>query len=116
MVIPVGEPVNLDVTSRDVIHSFWIPALNGKRDAVPGRHHPLTLQADDPGSYWGQCTEFCGLSHANMRMLVRAVSADDFQIWESNQKKAAVEPAAGSQAAAGKSVFVSDGEVPAIER
>ena len=51
MVIPAGEPVNLTITSRDVIHSFWIPALNGKKDAVPGRFHPLTIEADEPGTY-----------------------------------------------------------------
>ncbi len=53
MVIPINQPVDLDITSRDVIHSFWIPALNGKRDAVPGRHHPLTLEADQPGVLLG---------------------------------------------------------------
>ncbi|MCB1014859.1 MAG: cytochrome c oxidase subunit II, partial [Acidimicrobiales bacterium] len=72
MVIPAGEPVVVNIRSRDVIHSFWIPALNGKKDAVPGRTHHLTIQADDPGIYRGQCTEFCGLSHARMQMRVVA--------------------------------------------
>ena len=68
LVIPAGREVALDIQSNDVIHCFWIPALNGKRDAVPGRIHPLELEADEPGIYHGQCTEFCGLSHADMRM------------------------------------------------
>ena len=69
------RPSSLTIQSRDVIHSFWIPALNGKRDAVPGREHPLLIEADEPGVYRGQCTEFCGLSHAYMRMRVVALAA-----------------------------------------
>jgi cytochrome c oxidase subunit 2 len=92
MVIPVGQKVKLIITSRDVIHSFWIPALNGKRDAVPNRFQPLWIEADHPGEYWGQCTEFCGLSHANMRMKVVALSESDFQQWVTNQQKPAVAP------------------------
>lgn len=105
MVIPAGEPVNLSITSRDVIHSFWIPALNGKKDAVPGRQHPLTFEADEPGSYWGQCTEYCGLSHANMRMRVIALPRDEFDAWLENQ----LEPAetASGDLAEGESLFVS---------
>ena len=72
MVIPVDTPVLVRGTSRDVIHSWWIPRLNGKRDMVPGRVHTVRLEADEPGIYAGQCTEFCGLSHANMRMEVVA--------------------------------------------
>jgi cytochrome c oxidase subunit 2 len=105
LIIPVGRTVELHVTSNDVIHSFWIPALNGKRDAVPGQSHPWKLQADEEGVYRGQCTEFCGLSHANMRMLVRAVPQDQYDAWLANQQKPAVEPAAGSEAEAGKAVF-----------
>jgi cytochrome c oxidase subunit 2 len=86
LIIPVGREVELHVTSNDVIHSFWIPALNGKRDAVPGQTHPWKLEASEPGVYLGQCTEFCGLSHANMRMLVRVVTQDDFDKWFQNQK------------------------------
>ena len=73
---------------NDVIHSFWIPALNGKKDAVPGHRHPLELEADEPGVYLGQCTEFCGLSHANMRMQGRRPSTtDDYEAWVENQQK-----------------------------
>lgn len=86
LVIPTGKDVRLVVTSRDVIHSFWIPALNGKRDAVPGRFHPWKIQADDPGVYFGQCTEFCGLSHARMRMQAVALTPTDFDQWVTDQK------------------------------
>jgi cytochrome c oxidase subunit 2 len=92
LVIPAGEPVSLSIQSRDVIHSFWIPALNGKRDAVPGRTHPLQIQADEPGVYRGQCTEFCGLSHAYMRMRVVALSPADYADWQANQQEGAKVP------------------------
>jgi cytochrome c oxidase subunit 2 len=92
LVIPAGKPIDLTITSRDVIHSFWIPALAGKRDAVPGRDHPLVIQADNPGVYRGQCTEFCGLSHGYMRMRVVALAPDDYAAWEANQQEGAQVP------------------------
>ena len=86
MVIPVGMEIELEITSRDVIHSHWIPSLNGKRDAVPGRQSsPWKIQADEPGVYFGQCTEFCGLSHSRMRMQVIALPMDQFQAWVTAQ-------------------------------
>ena len=86
MVIPVGEEIELEITSRDVIHSHWIPSLNGKRDAVPGRQSaPWKIQADEPGVFFGQCTEFCGLSHSRMRMQVIALPMPEFQEWVSAQ-------------------------------
>ncbi|MEO7573989.1 MAG: cytochrome c oxidase subunit II, partial [Acidimicrobiales bacterium] len=104
LVIPAGEPVEVSITSRDVIHSFWIPALNGKRDAVPGREHPLLIQADEPGVYKGQCTEFCGLSHAYMQMRVVALSPADYADWEANQTEGAEVPE-DELAAAGMEAF-----------
>ena len=92
MVIPTGEEVELILTSRDVIHSFWIPALNGKRDAVPNRFSPWKIEASDPGFYFGQCTEFCGLSHSRMRMQVVALTPADFQSWVDDTTQDAVEP------------------------
>jgi len=86
LVIPTGKDVRLVVTSRDVIHSFWIPALNGKRDAVPGRFQPWKIEADNPGVYFGQCTEFCGLSHSRMRMQAVALTPSDFTKWVSDQE------------------------------
>ena len=105
LVIPEDREVNLTITSNDVIHSFWIPALNGKKDAVPGMDTEWKLEASEPGVYRGQCTEFCGLSHANMRMLVRALSLEDYERWLENQLRPANEPVAGSEAAAGKEQF-----------
>ncbi len=92
LVIPAGREISLQIKSRDVIHSWWAPALNGKKDAVPGRTHPLSIQADKPGEYIGQCTEFCGLSHAEMRIKVVAISDQDFASWTTNQQKLFVNP------------------------
>ena len=78
LVIPAGREVALTITARDVIHSFWVPRLNGKRDAVPNRDHPWKLEADEPGEFVGQCTEYCGLSHAEMRIKAIALTEDDF--------------------------------------
>ncbi|MEI6742595.1 MAG: cytochrome c oxidase subunit II [bacterium] len=107
MIIPVGTKVLLRETSRDVIHSYWIPALNGKRDAVPGRVHTLRLDADEPGIYAGQCTEFCGLSHANMRMETVALSKEDFAAWVANQLTNAKSPAEKTLAKEGEGVFLN---------
>lgn len=107
LVIPVGEEVALEVTSRDVIHSFWVPKLNGKRDAVPNRSHPWKLEAEEAGEYIGQCTEFCGLSHAEMRIKAVAVDRDRFDEWVTEQQADAETYAEDdtSQAAEGYRVF-----------
>jgi cytochrome c oxidase, subunit II len=68
--IPAGRPVDLRLTSADVIHSFWVPRLAGKLDAIPGRVNTLRIEADAPGTYHGQCAEFCGDGHAGMRVRV----------------------------------------------
>jgi cytochrome c oxidase subunit II len=81
LVIPAGTSVELSITSADVIHSFWIPRLNGKMDAVPGRYHPLMIEADEPGTFIGQCTEFCGLSHGYMHQRVVALEQGEFEDW-----------------------------------
>ena len=107
LVMPADTKVLIRETSRDVIHSYWIPALNGKRDAVPGRIHTLRLQADNPGIYAGQCTEFCGLSHANMRMEAVALSKDDFATWVKNQQAAYKAPAENTLAKEGEAVFLN---------
>jgi cytochrome c oxidase subunit 2 len=106
LVIPAGTTVRLDITSRDVIHSFWIPKLNGKRDAVPGRQHELSVNADEPGTYIGQCTEYCGLSHAYMRQRLVALPQDEFDAWLENQQEDAEMPASGD-ARAGAELFTS---------
>ena len=107
LVIPVGTKVMLRETSRDVIHSYWIPALNGKRDAVPGRITTNRIEADEPGIYAGQCTEFCGLSHANMRMEAVALSKEDFAKWVANQLKTYIAPAENTLAKEGETVFLN---------
>jgi cytochrome c oxidase subunit 2 len=79
--IPVGVPVDIYLTSADVIHSFWVPRLGGKLDAIPGRINILRLVADRPGVYRGQCAEFCGLQHAHMQFRLHAHRPEDFAIW-----------------------------------
>jgi cytochrome c oxidase subunit 2 len=96
--IPTDRPVVLDMTSADVIHSFWVPRLAGKRDLVPGRDSQLTIQADEPGLYYGQCAEFCGLAHADMRLRVFAETEGDFETWALGQAEPAVLPADGPAA------------------
>jgi cytochrome c oxidase subunit II len=92
MYIPVGREVVLEMTSSDVIHSFWIPKLNGKQDVVPGYNNRLKLHTDEPGEYLGQCAEFCGLSHANMRARVIAVPEDEFESWAEAQAQPIEDP------------------------
>ncbi len=86
MHIPVGRPVFLKLESNNVIHSFWVPALAGKRDVVPGHPNTLTIEADHPGLYMGQCAEYCGLSHANMRLRVIAQTQSDYDAWVKQQQ------------------------------
>jgi cytochrome c oxidase subunit 2 len=90
--IPVGVPVVLKAMSRDVIHSFWVPNLHGKRDLIPGIETQTWIQADAPGTYRGQCAEFCGHQHAHMAFEVIAESPDQFQSWLQQQRKAAPPP------------------------
>jgi len=96
MHIPTDRPVYLTLTSVDVIHSFWVPRLAGKRDAVPGRETNILLEAAEPGTYIGQCAEFCGLAHADMRQRVFAQTPEEFEAWAQAQQQAAVLPTAGA--------------------
>jgi cytochrome c oxidase subunit 2 len=91
--IPAGRPVTLGLASADVIHSFWVPALAGKIDMVPGRVHRLRLQADRPGVYRGQCAEFCGAQHARMALVVVAHAPADYERWLAAQSRPAALPA-----------------------
>lgn len=79
--IPVGQPVLLELESADVIHSFWVPNLAGKMDMIPGRRNLLRIQADRPGTYGGQCAEYCGGPHALMGFVVVAHPPDVFERW-----------------------------------
>jgi cytochrome c oxidase subunit 2 len=104
LVIPTGRKVHLKLEACEanvcnVIHSFWVPELSGTRDVVPGQTNELTLNADSPGTYLGQCKEYCGLSHANMRFRVIAKSPSDFAQWVSEQQQGPVQPLYAGQGA-----------------
>ncbi len=86
MHIPVHQPVVLTLTSPNVIHSFWVPELAGKKDVVPGHPNTLTIEANRTGTFLGQCAEYCGLSHANMRLRVIAESKSDYAQWIREQQ------------------------------
>jgi cytochrome c oxidase subunit 2 len=97
LVIPAGRDVHLKLKACEdnvcnVIHSFWVPELAGTRDVVPGLDNELTIQADKPGTFLGQCKEYCGLSHANMRFRVIAKTPAEFQEWLSGQQQGPVNP------------------------
>ncbi len=83
--IPAGVPVRVRLIGVDVIHSFWVPALSGKTDIIPGQSNVTWLEASDPGVYRGQCAEFCGLQHAHMAFAVVAQPPGDFQRWWDHQ-------------------------------
>ncbi|MBX7500406.1 cytochrome c oxidase subunit II [Qipengyuania sp. YG27] len=95
LVIPVGTPVLLQLSSGDVIHDFWVPKLGPKMDMIPGRTNQTWLQADVAGTYLGQCAEYCGLEHARMAFTVHAVPPGQFREWVARE----VLPAAGTTAA-----------------
>ncbi|HKK08471.1 MAG TPA: cytochrome c oxidase subunit II, partial [Gemmatimonadota bacterium] len=79
--VPVGRTVQLDLTSVDVIHSFWLPRIGGKRDVIPGHHNELWFTVDSAGEYPGQCAEFCGEEHVLMRTLAIAQDSSTFWAW-----------------------------------
>jgi cytochrome c oxidase subunit 2 len=93
--IPVGRTVELRLPTADVIHSFWVPELQVKEDNIPGADNSLWLEADRAGRFRGQCAEFCGLQHANMRLLVEAEPPREFRAWLADQARPADEPASG---------------------
>jgi cytochrome c oxidase subunit 2 len=90
--VPVGRPVMIEAASGDVIHSFWVPSLHGKRDLVPGLKNRLWIQADRPGIYRGECAEFCGHQHAKMAFVVVAEPQERFDAWYANQLRDAAAP------------------------
>jgi cytochrome c oxidase subunit 2 len=103
--VPVGRPVQIRGTSNDVIHSFWVPNLNGKRDLIPSRITDEWIQADQAGRYRGQCAEFCGMQHAHMALWVVAEPPDEFEKWKQRQLQPAIEPT-DPELQAGKNVFM----------
>jgi cytochrome c oxidase subunit 2 len=104
--IPVHTRVNLEGTTADVIHSFWVPELNRKADLIPGQVNRLLLDAERVGTYRGQCAEYCGVQHANMSMLVFADPPSVFQRWLANEARPARTPAT-AQERLGQRLFMS---------
>jgi cytochrome c oxidase subunit II len=104
--VPVGRTVHVELESRDVIHSFWVPRLHGKKDMIPGHPTHVWLRADEAGTFVGRCAEFCGYEHAQMRFLVVAEPADRFESWLDGQREPAREPASDS-ATHGRAVFLA---------
>ena len=104
--VPVGRPVSIQLTSRDVIHSFWVPNLHGKTDLIPGRTNRTWIQADSAGTWRGQCAEYCGLQHAHMAFTVTAHEPADFEKWVAAQLEPAREPAT-AEAVRGREVFLN---------
>ncbi|HEY2954249.1 MAG TPA: cytochrome c oxidase subunit II [Candidatus Eisenbacteria bacterium] len=105
MHVPLGRAVGVDIESADVAHSFWLPAMAGKRDALPNHTNHLWFTAESTGVFPGQCAELCGISHANMRMKLVVTTKEEFERWVAVQKSAPAEPEAGSLAATGKETF-----------
>jgi cytochrome c oxidase subunit 2 len=104
--VPVGRPIAFSVTSRDVIHSFWVPNLTGKRDLIPGYTTGVLVWVDKPGTYHGQCAEFCGRQHAHMGIDVVAEDDSKFEAWLDAQRQPALDPT-GEAPIAGRSIFMS---------
>jgi cytochrome c oxidase subunit 2 len=102
--IPVGRPVRLELSTADVIHSFWFPQLAGKTDLIPGQRNVAWIEARTPGTYWGHCAEYCGRQHANMMMSVVADPPAQFARWLEAQRRPAAEPTA-ADADSGREVF-----------
>jgi cytochrome c oxidase subunit 2 len=103
--IPVGEPVKVELKSADVVHAFWVPQLAGKTQTIPGQINEQWIQADRPGVYRGQCSQFCGAQHAHMAFEVVAQNAVDFNAWRDVQGQS-VTPAGKSTAVlAGQHLF-----------
>jgi cytochrome c oxidase subunit 2 len=99
VMLPVNRPIHFEITSPDVIHSFYVPQFLIKRDAIPGITNQINLTIDQEGTYTGQCAEFCGLLHADMRFTIRAVSNDAFAAWLQQQPQQSTQPS--SQPGAG---------------
>ncbi|MBB6144520.1 cytochrome c oxidase subunit 2 [Silvibacterium bohemicum] len=104
--VPVGTLIRIEGTSNDVIHSFWAPNLNGKRDLLPGYTNDLMFLVDKPGIWRGQCAEFCGLQHAHMSFFTIAESKENFNRWMEAQRQSAADPKT-EQTRHGQQVFLT---------
>lgn len=105
--VPVGTQVRITLKSADVIHSFWVPALAGKVDLIPGHVNHITIRADNVGTFRGQCAEFCGIQHANMAFLVIAQPMGDYRAWLAEQTEPASAPS-GKEAINGRTTFLTE--------
>lgn len=114
MHVPVGRPIALSMTSADVIHSFWVPKLGGKRDLMPGRTTRIVFTADSVGWHLGQCAEFCGESHANMRFRVMVEQPEAFEAWVDRQHAPPVPADSMSELAARGAALYREGRVQCI--
>jgi cytochrome c oxidase subunit 2 len=106
--LPVGEPVQLTLTSANVLHAFWVPSLGGKIDMIPGRTTHLALRPTRPGIYSGACAEYCGTAHAFMRLSVEVMEREAFDAWLSHQAADAARPT-DARAERGRSLLVANG-------
>jgi cytochrome c oxidase subunit 2 len=106
--VPVGTVVHVDLTSDNVIHSFWIPQLTGKTDVIPGHDNSLVFKADTAGNYRGECGEYCGTQHANMNFVVVADQPDAYSAWLNGQMALAATPTTDQQKS-GQSLFMHAG-------
>ena len=88
-VVPTGKLIKLQFRGIDVIHSWWVPAISGKTDAVPGYDNFSWLKIDQPGTWKGECAELCGSGHSSMQIIVQAMSPSDFDAWVAKQQAAA---------------------------
>ncbi len=104
--VPVGRTVAIDLESADVIHSFWVPSIHGKKDLIPGRTNHTAIRVDQPGVYRGQCAEFCGLEHAQMELYVIAEPPAQFAAWLAKQQRPPATPSS-DKTQQGQQVFLS---------
>jgi cytochrome c oxidase subunit 2 len=104
--IPVGVPVTISLKANDVVHSFWVPNLSGKKDLIPGKLSTVWLQADKSGVYRGQCAEYCGYQHAHMALWVFADPAEQFNAWLQSQIQSSIQPGNESQKR-GQQIFLA---------
>jgi cytochrome c oxidase subunit 2 len=105
--IPAGRPVYFDLESADVLHGFWAPQLGGKRDTIPGHVNHLLFTPDKPGEYFGECTQYCGLSHANMRFRIFVDTPEKFAAWVKQQQASPATGGSDPKIEAGASVFAA---------
>jgi cytochrome c oxidase subunit 2 len=104
--VPVGRPIDIELISRDVIHSFWVPELHGKVDLIPGVINHIQIDATEPGTFTGQCAEYCGAEHALMRLVVRADVPAAHDAWLNHEAQEGAMPSSG-EAADGLHVFIT---------